>query len=1111
MVDANLKITIDTTAAEAGAKRAARSINDIQDAASKLTKNVNFAIDPSRAESGAKKATDSLRKVSAEAAKLSDKSVSLDVNVNEDAVRNFTNILDQLSRQARDADISVGFDTSGMDEETAELVRKIKAEIDANLARGIPVETSLQILTEAAQAEIDRAIAEAEAKVIDIPVDVDGAAAEQKITRLRDEFGRFIKQAEADSINIPVEADTQAFEDSMGKLRDARGRFLPRGGVKVKVDADVSGVVSGAGEAADALRGIGRGAEAAAKGADKARDSLSAIEAAAKKASDAADNMGDAFRRATQEMEAMEIIAEALLAISTSMITAITAFEDYTDAVTAATGSMEAGAAAMQMIESFSTDNAVAIEDVTNAFVALRTNGLEASRDALTAYGNVAAGVNLTMEELAEAVGEAAAGNFSKLNETQIKAEESGKKVIFTYMGVKTEVENTSQAIAAFIRNMGNTNFAGMMEENAEGVTGAFSRMQNAWHELSRDIAEGGLESGLINFQNSMTDAAEAADNLGRILGGWLGDQATLLGKDIEGIVDQLNDLVDALDWVADKIEGMPSVSSMLGVGSGGIMDSDFMKRAFPVLYAEGSTPTAPEQGPPTAGVSGRVSGRDEDQPRKPPRTARPTKSPEEREAERRKKAFDNMLVNYSDEADALAYQNAQYGKTEQQLDMLTAQYELWNAAREAGLGKDAATQESIRMISEGYAEAKQQARDLAEAEEEKNAAIQRSDEIWRSTLSPLEDYQIKLAELQDLHQQWIDTNGEVGISQSTLTAATKQLKDEINSTSYQAPIDQVKAYYDEVEKLLDLQRLFEETNGELGLSPEQAGDALGALAESMNSEGAAVFDETRTAAERYAIEIAKLNDLHQLYIQTNGALGISQDTFNRALEMSAKRAAESGNSLQRLAAQYGDVGKQLEGVAMGAALNLEDSLVDIATGAKSAKEAFADFARSTAEMLMRTAIQMAIIRPLLMGMGGMFAGGGVMTSAGPMSLPTYAKGGVMTQFGDLPLKTYATGGVANSPQMAIFGEGRMPEAYVPLPDGRRIPVKMEGGAGGQGGGGGMSVVNNINVNMPQGGKQEDGDRFGQAIARQVEDAMNANLMKQQRPGGLLDPYGYGT
>ena len=65
----------------------------------------------------------------------------------------------------------------------------------------------------------------------------------------------------------------------------------------------------------------------------------------------------------------------------------------------------------------------------------------------------------------------------------------------------------------------------------------------------------------------------------------------------------------------------------------------------------------------------------------------------------------------------------------------------------------------------------------------------------------------------------------------------------------------------------------------------------------------------------------------------------------------------------------------------------------------------------------------------------------------------------------------------------------------------------MEGGGGG---GSAVSMVNNINVNMPQNATKEEGQQFGDAIARQVEDAMNENLMKQQRPGGLLDPYGYG-
>ena len=55
-----------------------------------------------------------------------------------------------------------------------------------------------------------------------------------------------------------------------------------------------------------------------------------------------------------------------------------------------------------------------------------------------------------------------------------------------------------------------------------------------------------------------------------------------------------------------------------------------------------------------------------------------------------------------------------------------------------------------------------------------------------------------------------------------------------------------------------------------------------------------------------------------------------------------------------------------------------------------------------------------------------------------------FAKGGVMSSRGKLPLKKYAEGGIATRPQLALFGEGSMNEAYVPLPDGRSIPVSMD-------------------------------------------------------------------
>ena len=56
-----------------------------------------------------------------------------------------------------------------------------------------------------------------------------------------------------------------------------------------------------------------------------------------------------------------------------------------------------------------------------------------------------------------------------------------------------------------------------------------------------------------------------------------------------------------------------------------------------------------------------------------------------------------------------------------------------------------------------------------------------------------------------------------------------------------------------------------------------------------------------------------------------------------------------------------------------------------------------------------------------------------------------------------LGFRAFANGGVVTGPTIGLVGEGRYSEAVVPLPDGRSIPVAMQGGA--------ASVVVNINDN----------------------------------------------
>lgn len=113
-----------------------------------------------------------------------------------------------------------------------------------------------------------------------------------------------------------------------------------------------------------------------------------------------------------------------------------------------------------------------------------------------------------------------------------------------------------------------------------------------------------------------------------------------------------------------------------------------------------------------------------------------------------------------------------------------------------------------------------------------------------------------------------------------------------------------------------------------------------------------------------------------------------------------------------------------------------------------------------------------------------------------------FANGGIMTEFGSVPLRAYANGGIASSPQMAMFGEGSMPEAYVPLPDGRSIPVTMQGG-------GGNNQVVNINIAVSKEGGEtssSSGDQAGawRKMADRIKSVVQEELVVQQRPGGAL-------
>jgi lambda family phage tail tape measure protein len=188
----------------------------------------------------------------------------------------------------------------------------------------------------------------------------------------------------------------------------------------------------------------------------------------------------------------------------------------------------------------------------------------------------------------------------------------------------------------------------------------------------------------------------------------------------------------------------------------------------------------------------------------------------------------------------------------------------------------------------------------------------------------------------------------------------------------------------------------------------------------------------------------------------------------------------------------------------------VENSIFDLVTTGTTNYQAFAvEILNQTARMI----IQQYVLKTIMSSLGflGKPTGSAVAplsgvsqynanaTSFNPLAFTggfSFAMGGIMTQQGPLKLRRYAAGGIANSPQLAMYGEGSRPEAYVPLPDGRSIPVTMNGN-------GNNVKVDSINITV-----QNTGEDLSPAtqkrIANQVQGIVMANLVNERRSGGIL-------
>ena len=201
--------------------------------------------------------------------------------------------------------------------------------------------------------------------------------------------------------------------------------------------------------------------------------------------SDSQQNLVRELKKTAKEMKSIgkdmsTYITAPLALMGGFAIKSAAQFESLkTSLVTSLGGSKEAAAAAFKEIEKFASSTPFQMQEVASAFIKLKNMGLDPSMTALESYGNTASSMGKSLNDMVEAVADAAVGEFERLKEFGIKAKSQGDNVSFTFKGVTTTVKKNSKEIEEYLQNIGKTEFAGGIDEQSKTFNGVMSTLSD--------------------------------------------------------------------------------------------------------------------------------------------------------------------------------------------------------------------------------------------------------------------------------------------------------------------------------------------------------------------------------------------------------------------------------------------------------------------------------------------------------------------------------------------------------------------------------------------------------------------------------------------------------
>jgi len=256
------------------------------------------------------------------------------------------------------------------------------------------------------------------------------------------------------------------------------------------------------------------------------------------------------------------------------MTQTIFAAEQMQGALLSAVGGIpELADKAFAAIEQFASRTPFALDQSVQAFIKMQNLGIRPTEERMAGFGNTAAAMGKDLNQMIEAVADASTGEFERLKEFGIKANQEGDRVRFTFQGVTTEVAKNSDAIVGYLTDIGNTKFGDAMANQMERLPGLWSNLKDTIDGIWRDLGSAGVTDMFASWLAAgieWTGSIRAEIKAGWF--DWVGAELNVLSVKFSGWWDRL---ASAGQVVIDQtIANWKALFSFLGTDAPGAFES---------------------------------------------------------------------------------------------------------------------------------------------------------------------------------------------------------------------------------------------------------------------------------------------------------------------------------------------------------------------------------------------------------------------------------------------------------------------------------------------------------------------------------------------------------